>query len=326
MGVDTGYSGVAFPDTRREGTLRRSVAALAELLFANRHLQFRMHQSIQASAYDDPGRVTLLQRLMEGEGLALEPRLWVACFALAHLPARGQIPTSEGRQPGAHAIDRAWLEGDALRAYDPDARNQIRQALRRGLTVEYVHAAEEAGRASAYARFQPIHEESWQRTGLIGKAPKYWLDLSAAMTASGGDDLVVLVLDPDGSPLAGALCHAYQGRAIYWSGCSTVGGLRSRANPLCLHGAIAACRQLGANSFELGRFRPDESSAKQRAVDDYKSQFGGELVRVSTFSTVPGLALRARTARATTVFEARRQLMLAAGRMRARAHGTAQST
>jgi hypothetical protein len=322
MGVDSGYSGVVFPPTRREGALRRSVAALAELLAANRHLRFRFHQSAQATAYEDPGRVTLLQRLIEGEGLVLDPIYGRLC-RLDNLPAGGQIPTVAGRHPHATMIDADWLTADALRTYDPDTRNQIRQAVRRGLTVEYVRAAEPAARASVYGRFQPMHEESWRRTGLIPKPAAYWLNLSEAMTTSGGDDLVVLALDPGGQPLAGVLCHAYQSRAIYWSGCSTPDGLRSRANPLCLHGAIAACRQLGVGTFELGRFRADETSKKERAITAYKAQFGGELVRITTFAPVPRLTVRARTARGTAAFEARRLLAVAAGRVRARAHTAA---
>jgi hypothetical protein len=324
MGVDSGYSGVVFPPTRREGALRRSVAALAELLSANRHLLFRFHQSAQAAAYDDPGRVTLLQRLLEGAGLVLDPVYGRLC-TLDELPGGGQIPTAPGRHPHALTIDADWLTADALRAYDPDTRNQIRQAVRHGLTVEYVHAAEHEARTGAYARFQPLHEESWRRTGLIPKQPEYWLNLSDSITTSGGEDLVVLVLDPGGEPLAGVLCHAYQSRAIYWSGCSTADGLRSRANPLCLHGAIAACRQLGVHTFELGRFRADEPSKKQRAITDYKAQFGGELVRVTTFAPVPAVAARARAARATVAFEARRRIAIAAGRLRARGHGAATS-
>jgi Acetyltransferase (GNAT) domain len=318
MGVDSGYSGVAFPPTGREGPLRRSVSALAELLSANRHLTFRFHQSAQAPAYEDPSRVTLLQRLLEGAGLVLDPIYGRLC-TLDGLPGGGQIPTAMGRDAHARRIDADWLTGDSLRAYDPDTRNQIRQAVRRGLTVEYVRAADPEARASAYARFQPLHEESWTRTGLIPKTPDYWLALSDAITTSGGEDLVVLALGPGGDPLAGVLCHAYQSRAIYWSGCSSTDGLRSRANPLCLHGAIAACRHVGVGTFELGRFRADEPSAKQRAITAYKAQFGGELVRITTFAPVPGVAARARAAKATAVFEARRRVAVAAGRARARA-------
>ena len=163
-----------------------------------------------------------------------------------------------------------------------------------------------------------MHEESWTRTGLLAKTPAYWLSLSESIAASGGEDLVVLALDGEGETLAGVTCHVYQGRAIYWSGCSSAQGLRARANPLCLHGAIAACRRHGASKFEIGRFRAGETSEKVRAIDSYKSQFGGELVTITSFGTAPGLALRARTARANATFAARRRLALAIARARAR--------
>ena len=321
MGVDSGYSGVVFPPTRREGTLRRSVAALAELLSKNRHLSFRFHQSAQACAYEDPGRVTMLQRLIEGEGFVLDP-IYGRLSVLDDLPDPGEIPTAPGRHPHALAIDPDWLTGETLRAYDPDTRNQIRQAVRHGLSVEYVRATDPGARASAYARFQPLHAESWGRTGLIPKLPEYWLRLSESITASGGEDLLVLAVDREGDPLAGVLCHAYQSRAIYWSGCSSADGLRSRANPLCLHGAIAACRQQGVRTFELGRSRADESSKKERAITDYKAQFGGELVRITSFASLPSMAVRARIARSTVAFEARRRFSVALARARSRPHAT----
>jgi hypothetical protein len=313
--LDSGYSGVAFPPSRSERVLRRSVTALAELLSANRRLLLRVCQSAQAPAYDDLGRVTLLQQLLESEGLALDHVYGRLCD-LDHLPDPGEIPVAPGRHPCALAIDSDWLTGDALRAYDPDIRNQIRQAIRRGLTVEYVNAGDPAARRCAYSRFQPLHEESWGRTGLLPKSPDYWLDLSAAVTTSRGEDLVVLALDDRGTPLAGVLCHAYQSRAIYWSGCSSADGLRARANPLCLHAAIAACRRQGVHTFELGRFHACETSTKEQAITDYKAQFGGRLVRITSFATAPGVLVRARIARAAALFEGRRRLAVARARRR----------
>jgi hypothetical protein len=320
----SGYTGVVFPATRRERVLRRSVAALAALLRANRHLMFHFHQSAQARAYDDPGRVVLLQRLLEGEGLSLEP-IYGRLSDLDELPAADQIPTAPGSRPHALAIDPRWLTAESLRGYDPSLRNQIRQAIRNGLSVEYVRARDEASRVSAYTEFAPLHEESWTRTGLRPKPPGYWPRHSQAVTASGGEDLVVLVVDADGKTLAGVVCHAYQSRAIYWSGCSSERGLSARANPLCLHGAIAACRKLGVRTFELGRFRADEPSEKQRAITLYKAQFGGELVRVTTFASAGDMVARARAARAEATYETRRRLAVALSRARARKPGLSLS-
>jgi Acetyltransferase (GNAT) domain len=315
MGIDSGYSGVVFPATNREGSLRRSIAALAALLAANRHLPFHLCQSAQASAYEDLARATLLQQLLESEGLALDPVYGRLC-RLDYLGDPEEIPVTPGRYPGALAIDADWLTGESLSAYDPDVRNQIRQAIRAGLTVEYVRTSEPAARAGVYARFQPLHEESWTRTGLLPKTPDYWPSMSESITANGGEDMVVLVLNRDGKPLAGVICHAYQARAIYWSGCSSAAGLSSRANPLCLHGAIVACRRQGVHTFELGRFRADESSRKERSVTDYKAQFGGSLVRITSFSSAPHLLGRVRAAQAVATFVVRRRLALAIARRR----------
>lgn len=318
-GIDGGYSGVIFPATCNEGSLRRAVGALAALLEHNRRIPFHLIQSAQAPAYEDPARVTLLQALLEAEGLELE-RVYGRLCDLERLPAPEQIPVGPGRERGAVAIDPDWLGGEALDAYDPSARNKIRQALRHGLCVEYMRADDDQTRTGAYERFQPVHEQSWTRTGLLPKPRDHWPQLSSAVTVAGGEDLIVLVRDRDGEALAGVVCHAYQARAIYWSGCSTPTGLSLRANPLCLHGAIAACRHSGVRTFELGRFHADERSQKECNVTGYKAQFGGFLVHIASFSSRPGLAARARAARAGAIAEGRRRLAVALGRVRARRH------
>ncbi len=324
MGLNSGYSGIVFPDTNREGSLRRSIATLAALLDANRQIQFHLCQSAQARAYEDPARVTLLQQQLESEGIALDPIYGRLCD-LDYLGEPTEIPVAPGRYPGALAIDSEWLAGNALRAYDRSARNKIRQAVRNELTVEYVCTQDPTQRADAYARFQPVHAESWARTGLLPKTLDHWLKLSDSVITSGGEDLIVLVLDRERRPLAGVVCHIYQSRAIYWSGCSSSQGLSARAHPLCLHSAILACRGQGVKTFELGRFRADESSRKEHSVTDYKAQFGGSLVRITSFSSAPGLITRVRTARAGAVFEGRRRLSLALARRR-QAHVELSST
>jgi hypothetical protein len=316
-GLDGGYSGIVFPDTDREGVLRRSVCALAELLAANRRFPFRLCQSAQAPAYDDLARLTLLQCLLESVGIELD-RMYVRLCPLDRLPTAEQIPVRPGRNPGAVAIDAEWMSDESLIHYDHSTRKKIRNAIQAGLTVEYVCASTASLREDAYARFQPLHTESWTRTGLLPKPPGYWLNMSDAVTDAGGEDLVVLVLDRDGKPLAGVLCHAYRERAIYWSGCTSAVGLERQANPLCMHAAILACRRQGVSVYELGRFRAGEKSAKERSVTNYKSHFGSTLVRVSSFSSKPTLPARVRAARAAAASEAMRRFSVALGRARAR--------
>jgi hypothetical protein len=316
-GLDGGYSGIVFPATAEEGILRRSVCALAELLAANRRFPLRFCQSAQAEAYEDLSRLTLMQFLLEGEGIRLD-RMYVRLSRLESLPGADQIPVAPGRHPGALAIDGDWLADESLGAYDHSTRKKIRNAVQSGLTVEYVCAREASLREDAYARFQPVHRESWTRTGLLPKPPGYWPRMSEAIAAAGGEDLVVLALDPDGEALAGVLCHAYRERAIYWSGCTTAAGLERQANPLCMHGAIVACRRQGVRTYELGRFRAEEKSAKERNVTNYKSHFGSTLVRVTSFSSAPTMPARARAAYAGVLHEARRRFSVELGRARDR--------
>ncbi len=58
-------------------------------------------------------------------------------------------------------------------------------------------------------------------------------------------------------------CRLRGERALYWAGASSERGLAARANPLCLHAAIQACRQFGVRDFELGRLHARESVEKE---------------------------------------------------------------
>jgi len=67
---------------------------------------------------------------------------------------------------------------------------------------------------------------------------------------------------------------------------------------------LTLCRAAGVRCFEIGRFRAGEPSAKERAVTQYKSQFGGALTPVVNFRTG---------------FDRRTRLLLASGQLPRRA-------
>jgi Acetyltransferase (GNAT) domain len=174
-----------------------------------------------------------------------------------------------------------------MASYDAKLRNQIRQAVRRGLHANCVLPSTDTHVEAAYVDFMPLHRESWQRTGMTPHPLSYWTALSRAILDGGGRDMLVFVRDCDDMALATVTCHLRDDRAVYWAGASKELGLRSRANPLCLHAAIQACTQLGVKYFELGRFHARERAQKELAITRYKAQFGGSLVRIAGFQTQP---------------------------------------
>jgi hypothetical protein len=276
--IVTGYSGILFPPTNKETVLRRSIRALAAFLAANGGLTFEVIQSAQAAGYDDPRRMALIKRFLAELDVETRP-IFTRVLSLSE-PAT--MERTSGSFPGSVTIAPACLDNSLLRSYDADARNQVRQALRNGLTVN-VFSGEAT--ASAYPLIQPLHEATWARSGWIPHPIDYWLALTAAINRpEGASDLVVAVGDADGRLLAGVVCHRYSGRALYWSGCSTNAAGPTHANPLCLHAAITACSATGVELFEIGRFDARERSEKERAVTRYKSQFRGELLEVINFS------------------------------------------
>jgi hypothetical protein len=286
--IATGYSGVVFPPTRKESVLKRAVRCLGEFLSLNRHFHFECIQAAQAATYDDNGRVTLIARLLESEDL-IQQSLYTRVLELSPQDeASPSLDMGHGRLPASDYVD-----GD-LQGYDPAVRNKIRQAAKSGLSIEYCLTDVEERRQAAYEAFQPVHAESWSRTGMEPHSLDYWLKLSRAVHDGGGSDLVVLAVDGD-KPVAGVTCHLYGSRAIYWAGASVAAGLKSKANPLSLHAAITLCRALGTRAFELGRFSARETSEKEIAITTYKAQFGGELLRVTSFWTPWPRASRVRT-------------------------------
>lgn len=277
--LTTGYSGLMFADAPGDAPLRRGVAALTALLDANERLGFQALQAAQAPAYDDPARITALTFMFDRHGLS-GPPLYSRILDLEPLADRGA---------GEPNLGSELLLEHGLGPYEAELRNQVRQGVRRGLHVTCALPSSDAEVRAAYRDFLPLHRESWQRTGMTPHQPEYWTALAGAVLDAGGRDMVVYARDGDGTALAAVTCHLHAGRALYWAGASSEAGLRSRANPLCLHAAIQACRQLSVRHFELGRFDARESSEKELAITRYKAQFGGYLVPIAGFQTQPPL-------------------------------------
>jgi hypothetical protein len=271
-GVSTGYAGVCFPPTASHSVLRRAVGTLAELSNLNPQLRLLAVQSAQAAASDDRARQDVLGWLIDG------------------LPARQQrlhtrllrMPWSSMQAAAAEATVET-VEQRLMRGYDGDLRNQVRQAQRRGVVLRVIVPTNSDEAQAVYRSFASIHRASWQRTGMAPHPLGYLVGLEAAVRAGGGHDVIVLALDETGRPISAVNCHVYRDRAIYWSGCSLAEALPLRANPLGLHGAIVATHQRGARTFELGRFRADETDAKEISVTKYKAQFRGDVQRVLNF-------------------------------------------
>jgi hypothetical protein len=275
--VTTGYSGLMFADGPGSTPLRRGVSALLALLDVNKRLGFQVLQSVQAPAYDDHARITTVASLFDQHSLS-GPPLYSRVLDVEPLA---------GRSAAEPDVCGELLLEHGLRPYEAELRNQIRQAVRHGLHAACSLPSTDAELQDAYREFVPVHRESWQRTGMTPHPQEYWTGLARAILDGGGRDMVVFVRDGDGTALAAVTCHLRDDRALYWAGASREQGLRSRANPLCLHAAIQACRQLGVRHFELGRFNARESSQKELAIIRYKGQFGGGLVRVGGFHTQP---------------------------------------
>jgi hypothetical protein len=286
--IDTGYSGLLFAGGPGGDSLGRGVEALVALLAVNERIGFRVLQSVQAPAYDDPAHITALACLFDQHGLG-GPALYSRVLDLEPLT---------GCNPDEPDVCSELLLEHGLHSYKPELRKRIRHALRHGLYVTCSLPVTDAEVQAAYREFVPVHAESWKRTGMQPYPLEYWTALARAILDGGGRDIVVFARDADGQALAAVTCHLRNGRAVQWAGVTREPGLPLGANPLCVHAAIQACRQLGVRHFELQRFDARERKDKELAILRYKTQFGGGLVRVGGFQTEPPLvALALRRAR-----------------------------
>jgi hypothetical protein len=271
--VTTGYAGVCMPPDGTETSLRRALRCLADFARVNPRLRLQSLQCAQAPASDDRRRESFLASIVD----SLDVRCQPLHTRLLRLPA----------EPTLDAASRAEMEDGAHESlfggYEGDLRNQIRQASRHQVTARVIVPRNSSEAAEAYATYLPIHQASWRRTGLAPHGLDYLLGLESAIREGGGTEVMVLAYSQEGVAVAAVTCHVYGDRAIYWSGCSLVEALQLRANPFCLNAAIVATQQLGARTFELGRFNARERDPKELSVSRYKSQFGGDVQAVLNF-------------------------------------------
>jgi hypothetical protein len=271
--VTTGYAGVCLPPTTGETALRRAVRCLVDFARANPRLRIQSIQSAQAPAADDHRRQGFLASIIDSVD-ARRQQLYTRLLRMPAMPT-SDWPNQTERVHGAHQL--------LVRSYDGDLRNQIRQASRRQVTAQVVTPQNSAQAQDVYSTYLPIHQASWRRTGLAPHGIDYLLGLDAAVRDGGGSDVVVLAYSGKGEAVAAVTCHVYGDRAIYWSGCSLEEALPLRANPFCLDLAILATQEMGANTFELGRYDAREQDAKELSVTRYKAQFGGDVQPVVNF-------------------------------------------
>jgi hypothetical protein len=270
-----GFCGLLLPNTNKERTLRRTGAAIAELFAVNKHLRrFSAMQSLQCRGARDAARRSTLEWQLAALGADFTTR--DVFSRVLTLTPKSMLP----RTSAGATLPHDELDGELLAAYEGDLRNQIRQAQRNGLRVQYSIASGSVSEEhmALYAEYARLHGESWTRTGLHARPVEHWRTLCETVVATGATDVLVVVFDGE-SAVAGVSCHVYEEQAIYWSGGSLVEGQKKRANPFALHAAIGLCRRLGVRWFEIGRFEPHEND-KRQAIDRYKAQFGGQVVRV----------------------------------------------
>jgi hypothetical protein len=118
-GVTTAYSGVAFPATAKESTLRRAVNALGDLIAMNRHVVFDVIQSVQSRAYEDSKRMAVLARFIE-EIPATKQETYSRVLPLYPSDGSDRPEDGPGRYAHSRRVESESLENELLSRYEAE--------------------------------------------------------------------------------------------------------------------------------------------------------------------------------------------------------------
>ena len=284
----TGYSGILFAPLTTEKQLRKRIDVLEEFLFLNSNFNIEIIQSAQAVSYKDGDRRNMLSAL-----LAEIPNLKIQnCYSRVVDLSSYEFSQSICDLDVSVNKDVEKL----LQSFEGEVRSQVRKALRSGLQLNFFDLSVEVQRNQYFEGFIPVHEESWERTGMHPHTRSYLEGLSLAVINSGGRDLGVTV-NFNAEVVAAVNVHVFGGNSLYWSGCSSDLGKSMNGNPLALLGGMIAARHYGAEMFEIGRFSPSEKSLKERAITAYKAQFGGVVIPIFKGEKISSRQLFIRNAR-----------------------------
>ena len=162
-------------------------------------------------------------------------------------------------------IDLTQTEDEILKGMASACRRCIRQAEKRGVTIEQA-------RGQAFAdEFYPQIRDVFLRQGLV---PTYGLDRVKALIRHlepRGQILLLRARDAEGRCIATGLYPAFNDTALFWGGASLKEHQHNRPNEALHWHAIRYWRERGIARYDLGGFM------------EYKRKYGGEEVIIPGF-------------------------------------------
>jgi hypothetical protein len=175
---------------------------------------------------------------------------------------------------------------DLLGSYSATRRYEIRKASKsEGLKVR-IQCLTNTAIENPYRDILDIHSTSRNRTSRSGTPDlKFWTALTNSIQKESGTDYeggdILATVTFEGKLLAVCVSHFFNKQAYYWMNASEKEGHKFFANQIALHATLIAAIYRGVKYFELGRH--SQETQKELSLQNYKLQFGSELINVPNF-------------------------------------------
>jgi SAM-dependent methyltransferase len=154
---------------------------------------------------------------------------------------------------------------------EKDARQKIKQARSAGYSVRKCSWKE------MLEDYYRIHVQNYQRTGVTPHPKAYFEGIA---NQPNEHHVLWAGFDPQGQPIAFHNDARFGKTAVYHTGCSESGHLKSGINYLLFWEAILGEKREGLTWYETGESFPEAISGKTKGLTDFKGKFGGELHRL----------------------------------------------
>jgi len=215
-----------------------------------------------------------------GDAPAFSPRPVNASLMARLLEARGWRFSAEQIQfRNTVLLDLSPTEEALLAAMRQKARYNVRLAMRRGVTVRHVSAANgSAPLTPALDVFYRLYAETSRRDGFIIRPPGYYQDVWQSFLEQGQAHL--LLAEVEGETVAGLMLFTFGQTAWYLYGASSSRQRKHMPNQLLQWAAIRQAKAVGCTLYDLwgAPDRLDESDPMWGVVR-FKLGLGGQLAR-----------------------------------------------
>ena len=173
----------------------------------------------------------------------------------------------------SHVIDLGLSVDELKNGLTADARRQIRLAQEHGVTVE------RADWGCQLDRYYALHQDTYQRTGVLPHPKEYFAGLATYMAPS-NHSVLWLARSREGEPIAYHNAAWFGEGGYYHTGCSASTVNDVGVSYVLFWEALLGAKAAGLRWYDCGAIFPHATEPKQRGLTTFKTKFGGEAHRL----------------------------------------------